>query len=349
MIAFPALSRPSRRTVGRWAFWLGALIVTTLVLLWARDDVEQSHVALTFLLVVLGGSAGGGRALGFFLAVFGFGLIDYFFQTPYGLLSVDKRLDWVVLVAFLGVAFVATELLARARAEAETARRLAREVEQTHALREANRAKDEVLTAISHDLRTPLTAIKLLAQRVAAGGDPTASAIEEQADRLAHLVTNVLDLSRIRAGAVKLDVELNTAEDLIGAAIQQAQPLLNGRRIVPSADFTGPVLAGEFDFVQSLRIVANLLENALRYTPSGGAVDVTTAREGEWLAIRIADRGAGVAPDERERVFEPFYRRAGQAADAGHVGLGLSIARRLAELQGGTLEHADRPGGGSVF
>jgi K+-sensing histidine kinase KdpD len=337
------------RTIGHWTLWLIVLLVTTVTLVAVRDEIEQSHAALTLLLVVLGGSAGGGRGLGYLLAVLGFVLIDFFFQAPYGSLSVGKTLDWVVLVAFLASAFVATELLSQTRTEAKAALRLAVEAEQAGDLREANRVKDEVLATVSHDLRTPLTTIKLLAQAAAGRGDPAAVEIEEQADRLADLVTNVLDLSRIRAGGVTLDLALNTAEDVIAAAVSRAAALIRGRRIVTTVALDQPALVARFDFVQTLRILGNLIDNALRYSPESGLVEITTAREGKWLAISVSDRGPAVAPAERDRIFEAFYRPRAVAPDAGHAGLGLSIARKLAELQEGTVEYGQRDGGGSVF
>jgi two-component system, OmpR family, sensor histidine kinase KdpD len=505
-----AATKADRNLAARWAFWLGMLLVASTVMLWVRGEIDQSHVSLTLLLVVLGGSAGGGRPLGFTLAVLGFVIIDYYFQPPFGLISVDKPLDWVVLGAFLAAAFVATELLTRAREESAAARqrgdeieslsligsqtlrfarpedallaitnlvqatlrsrrtaiwlfderdalgadavaasgteavegeakrlelvaldrvderaahaaaelpdgsvlrgpldavgeddsivslivplvvesrrlglmyialhgepreidgptrrflsalgyyaalgaerlRLAKEAEHARAMREESRAKDEVLATVSHDLRTPLTTIKLLAQRATARGEASGESIEAEVDRLADLVTNVLDLSRIRAGGVQLDVELNTAEDLVGAAMRRAMGIAQDRTIIPHLDFDSPALTGQFDFVQSLRIVGNLIDNALRYTRPGGAVDVYATREESWLAIRVADRGPGIPPAERERIFEPFYRPRSESPDVGHAGLGLSIARRLAELQGGRLAYMPRFGGGSVF
>ncbi len=358
-----------RRVAGdprlRWraAFWLGVLAVVTAALVQVRGDIEQSHVVLTLLLVVLGGSAGGGRALGYTLAIAGFLVIDYFFQPPFGLLTVDKSLDWVVLVAFLSTAFVATELLARARREADVARghaaeiaalsaeqaRLAEEARAARYLREVNRAKDEVLATVSHDFRTPITTIKVLAQRSSGGSDSTAAAIEEQADRLSELVTNVLDLSRIRAGAVTLDIQLNTVEDLLGAAIRRAEGIRRGREVFHHLDVTAPAFIGRFDFVQSLRIVGNLIDNALRFSPADGKVELTTTAIDDRIVIRVADRGPGIADAERGRIFEPFYRPARQAPDGGRAGLGLSIARQLAELQGGSLDVEARSGGGSVF
>lgn len=505
-----AATKTDRNLPARWAFWLAMLVVVSGTMLWVRGEIDQSHVSLTLLLIVLGGSAGGGRALGYTLAVLGFVIIDYYFQPPYELISVGKPLDWVVLGAFLAAAFVATELLIRAREESDEARqrgdeiaslsmigsrtlryarpedallaiadlvqstlrstrtaiwlfddtgritpdaiaasgslpvegestlielisaddnvarasqtaaelpngsvlrgpleevgahqvvvalvvplivearrlglmyirrhgeprdldgptrrflaalgyyaalgaervRLAREAELATALREESRAKDEVLATVSHDLRTPLTTIKLLAQRATARGEASGRPIEVEVDRLADLVTNVLDLSRIRAGGIRLDLELNTAEDLVGAAIRRAAGIAMDKSIVPRLDFDAPALTGKFDFVQSLRIVGNLIDNALRYTPPGGAVDVEATRETQWLTIRVADRGPGIPVAERERVFEPFYRPRSESPDVGHAGLGLSIARRLAELQGGRLNYEPRAGGGSVF
>ena len=118
-----------RSVVLGWVAWGGLLVLATSVLLRARDDIDLSYAVLTMMLIVLGGSAAGGRVLGFALAFASFVLIDYYFQRPYNLFSVNKPLDALVLVAFLAAAGVATDLLARARQEAEAARQRASEVE----------------------------------------------------------------------------------------------------------------------------------------------------------------------------------------------------------------------------
>jgi two-component system, OmpR family, sensor histidine kinase KdpD len=168
-------------------------------------------------------------------------------------------------------------------------------------------------------------------------------------DRLADLVTNVLDLSRIRAGGVPLDVALNTAEDVIAAAVSRVQGVLRGRHIVTKVDLDQPALVARFDFVQTLRILVNLIDNALGYAPEEGSVEINAERNGAWVAITVADRGPGVRPEERSRIFDAFYRPRSEVPDAGRAGLGLSIARRLAELQEGTVEYSPRDGGGSLF
>jgi len=227
--------------------------------------------------------------------------------------------------------------------------RLVAEAERAEALREADRLKDGVLASVSHDLRTPLTTIKALAQEGALRGETNALAIDEQADRLGRLVANLLDLSRLKGGALPVNLELNTAEDLVGAAIRQMAGLLQDRTVDTRVDFTEPALVGRFDFVQSLRILTNLLGNALQYTPASSPIELSVQREGALLVFAVADRGPGIPVAERDRIFEPFYRPPGGPADVGGSGLGLAIARRLAELQGGTLEYAARPGGGSIF
>jgi two-component system sensor histidine kinase KdpD len=229
--------------------------------------------------------------------------------------------------------------------------RLVAEVERSEALQKAEALRESLVAGLSHDLRTPLTAIKALANRMDARNVPEAAAIEREADRLDRLASDLLDLSRLNAGALPIRAELNTAADLVGAALQRRQPEHRaGRvRVVPFDDGEGDPLTGVFDFVQSLRILENLLENALKYTPPGSPVELSVRREGRALEFHVADRGPGISPAERERVFEPFYRVPGVPADTGGTGLGLAIARRLAREQGGDVRHHPRDGGGSDF
>jgi two-component system sensor histidine kinase KdpD len=227
--------------------------------------------------------------------------------------------------------------------------RLVAEAEHAEALREADRLKDILLASVSHDLRTPLTTIKALAQSEAMQGNASAAAIEEQADRLARLVSDLLDLSRLKGGGFAANLELNTAEDLIGAAVRQTRGLFGDRQLRTVIDLSSPALVGHFDFSQSLRVLCNLLENATRYSPLQEPIELGAYHDGTMLVFTVSDRGPGIKTDDVYRVFEPFYRVKSAAPDAGRAGLGLSIARTLAEIQGGTVEYTPRAGGGSVF
>jgi two-component system sensor histidine kinase KdpD len=225
--------------------------------------------------------------------------------------------------------------------------RLATEAERVEGLRQADRVKDALLASVSHDLRTPLTAIKALASELRADGDDRAAVIEEETDRLNHLVTDLLDLSRMKAGGLRVNPEINAADDLVGAALRQVSGTPGGRAIVASIP-GDELLIGRFDFTHTLRSLVNLLENALRYSPAEGSVALDLSADDDVLRFAVADRGPGVPPAERERIFEPFQRLRPRPGASG-TGLGLAIARQLAEMQCGRIEVAERPGGGSVF
>ncbi len=230
--------------------------------------------------------------------------------------------------------------------------RLSTAAENADALREADRLKDALLMSVSHDLRTPLTTIKALAHAIASEGDDRAVTIEEEADRLNRFVGNLLDLSRLAGGALMMSPEINAAEDLLGVALDRVSGAAGARTITVTLDPTEPLLLGRFDFTQSLRVLVNLIENALKYSPDDTPIEVSARRAGptrEFLEFSVSDRGPGVPEGERTRIFEPFYRRAGSAPDAGSAGLGLSISRQLTEAQGGTLDVTPNPGGGSCF
>ncbi len=227
--------------------------------------------------------------------------------------------------------------------------RLAAEAGRAEVLREADRLKDALIASVSHDLRTPLTTIKALAHDLRESGDHRAVTIEEEADRLNRLVADLLDLSRLQAGGVHLHVELNAVDDLVGTLVQRVSGALGRRELQVTLDESGTLLLGRFDLAQSLRVLVNLVENAHKYAPGGAPIEVRAWRDDSFVALAVSDRGPGIPPDEQARIFEPFYRPPGRTPDVGGAGLGLAIARRLAEAQGGTLTYADRAGGGSVF
>lgn len=333
-----ALRARARAELSRWRVWLlwiALLALVTAAMLPFRGVLTETHVALAYLLLVLFAGARAGRAIAFAISLLAFVSFDLFFLPPFGTLVLANPLHWFVLAAFLAASVVATQLFERSRTAA--------------ALHESVRARDAVIASLSHDLRTPLTTIKALAHDLSADGDDRALTIEEEADRLHSLVADLLDLSRLNSGAEQLTIEPNEAEDLLGVALQRISTQSNGREIRVKLDEQHPLLFGRFDFAQSLRIVVNLLDNALKYSPPNQPLDVAVQRDGPWLSFVVADRGSGVPHAERDRIFEPFYRPPGVQADTHGAGLGLSISRALAQAQHGSLTVAPRDGGGSVF
>jgi len=224
-----------------------------------------------------------------------------------------------------------------------------RTTERLEAMREAERMRTAVLASVSHDLRTPLTTIKALAHELGSLGDERSEVIEQEADRLNAFVADMLDMSRLASGRFPMEPTIVPVDELVSAVLQQVEGSFGARpiRVQLPSDDAFPL--ARFDLTHSARILVNLLENARKYAPGETPVDLTVQRDGAMMRISVADRGPGVPPDERERIFDALYRPAAARPDVGSAGLGLAIARGLAESQGGTLTYAERDGGGSVF
>ena len=482
-----------------WIVWTLLLVVTTLLLLLVREQLDKAHVALAFLLVVLGASAAAGRAVGIVVTVAAFLAFNYFFLPPYSTLIIANPLDWGILVTFLITSIVAAQLLYLARSNTEIALARAHEVdrlatlgaetlaapsaahalsaiadvmrssldagrvefyqrdasggmqrttmvelpgfrdagsalatwfgdrvrlavllpdgttrldpgaleglelvalhrrldvrdlsvgalrvtyavprvitadrarllnalayyaalgvervrleahaEQVEAQRRMESLRSALLMAVSHDLRTPLTTIKALAHELTAAAPTTAARIiEDEADRLDALIGDLLDLSRLQAGAVQPVLAINTVDELIGASLQRAHGRLEQRAV--AVTLPDDMLLARYDLTQSVRILVNLLENAAKYSPAGSGIEVLVRRSGDHVAIEVSDEGPGVPAGEEEQIFTPFFRPAATPPDVRGTGLGLSIARGLAESQHGTLLYRRRPSGGSTF
>lgn len=307
----------------------------TAIMVPVRTRISDTIVALVYLLVVLLTGARGGRAIALTISGVAFLSFNWFFMPPYGTLVLADPSQWLVLLAFLAVSVVATQLFEQSRREA--------------VLNESLRAKDAVMASLSHDLRAPLTSIKALAHDIATTGDARARVIEEETNRLHDMVGDVLDLSRLNTGAMHMSIDVNDAEDVVGAALRRIASLWPDREINVKIDDPEALRFGRFDFASTLRVLVNLIDNALKYSASYDPVDLEVARDGPWLSFRVMDLGDGIPAGERERIFEPFYRPNGMAPDVHGAGLGLSIARALTEAQGGSLTYEPRRGGGSVF
>ncbi|MEU2420707.1 sensor histidine kinase KdpD [Streptomyces sp. NPDC007851] len=226
-------------------------------------------------------------------------------------------------------------------------RRLQEEAEQARTLAEGNRIRTALLAAVSHDLRTPLAGIKaavtsLRSDDVAWSEEDQAElleGIEEGADRLDHLVGNLLDMSRLQTGTVTSIVREIDLDEVVPMALVGV-PDGSVELDVPE---TLPMVEADAGLLE--RSVANLVENAVKYSPYDQPVLVSASPLADRVEVRIVDRGPGVPDDAKERIFEPFQRY-GDAPRGAGVGLGLAVARGFAEAMGGTLNAEDTPGGG---
>ncbi|MDE2291089.1 MAG: DUF4118 domain-containing protein [Elusimicrobia bacterium] len=230
--------------------------------------------------------------------------------------------------------------------------RLGESAERARLEAETERLRSALLSSVSHDLRTPLAGIigsasGLLQSGAAPGGARGRELLENiqtEGERLARLVDNILEATRLESGEVRLRKEPAPLEEPLGAALERADKALAGREVTTVLPEDLPM--APVDAVLLEQVFVNLLENAARHTPAGTPVTVSARVEGGELAVEVADRGPGVAPGETRRVFEKFYH--GRSAGAG-AGLGLAICRAIVEAHGGSILAEDRPGGGAVF
>jgi two-component system sensor histidine kinase KdpD len=219
---------------------------------------------------------------------------------------------------------------------------------EAEALRRSDAIKTAVLHAVSHDLRSPLTAIVTAASGLANPEVRLAEAdrlelvttIRSEAERLDRIVGNLLDLSRLESGVAAPHPEIWLAEELVGRAIEQLGK--NADRVAADIDTDAPPVL--VDAVQIERVLVNLLDNALKFSPPGSQVDVRVEEREGALLVHVVDQGAGVADGERERVFEPFRR--GEGAAVRGAGLGLAIARGFSEANGARVWAEPDPWGG---
>ena len=231
--------------------------------------------------------------------------------------------------------------------------RLAREAFEAEAFRRSDAMKTALLRAVSHDLRSPLMAILTSAGALAHGElslDPEdrrelAETILGEAERLDRLVDNLLDLSRLQAGAAAPEPSVWAVEDVVLQALDGIEAA--GDRVeVSLPEEESPYV--QVDLHQAERVVANLVENALRYSPDTEPVRVQVRETGSEVLVRVVDRGPGVPPGEAERIFEPF-QRGSLAGDVRGAGLGLAIARGFAEANGGRIWVESWAGQGATF
>jgi two-component system sensor histidine kinase KdpD len=227
-------------------------------------------------------------------------------------------------------------------------RRLVEQAAGADALAEADILRTAILRAVSHDLRTPLSSIKaaatsLLESDVEWSADDRREflrTIDDETDRLNRLVGNLLDMSRLEAGAVQAQIQPIALEEIVPLALAG---LAAHERLIVAVPETLPQVLADPALLE--RAVANLAANALRYSPPDQPVRIEAAAIGARIDLRVVDVGLGVPPGERHHVFEPFQRLGDNGTDNG-VGLGLAVARGFVRAMGGELELDDTPGGG---
>jgi len=223
------------------------------------------------------------------------------------------------------------------------------------AFKEAEQLKDDFLSLVSHELRTPLTTIhggvrtllRHYRQLDPATFESLLSDVADESERLTRLVSNMLDLSRIRAGRLRLETEPFLLEPVIRRAAEAAAPKLAGRSLTLAIADDLPPVEGDADRIE--QVLRNLLENAGKYVPAGGHVAISARAAPPVVVVTVADDGPGIPTDQLARIFERFHRVERPDRQTSGAGLGLYLSRHLIEAHGGKLWVESQPGQGSQF
>ena len=218
---------------------------------------------------------------------------------------------------------------------------------------ESERLRNSLLAAVSHDLRTPLTVLQGLAEVLAMNNPPLSAAqldaaetMQEEARRMTALVNNLLDMARIERGEVKLHLEWQPFEEVVGVALNATEQILKNHKVQIRLAPGLPLV--QIDAVLIARVLVNLLENASKYTPPGSEVILAAQVTGDQLSVSVADNGPGLPVGREEEIFQKFTRGDRESTTRG-VGLGLTICRAIVESHDGKMVGDNRPGGGAIF
>jgi two-component system, OmpR family, sensor histidine kinase KdpD len=218
---------------------------------------------------------------------------------------------------------------------------------------ESERLRNSLLAALSHDLRTPLTVLVGLAESLTLTKPSlspvqleSAEAIKDEARRMSTLVSNLLDMARIESGEVKLNLQWQPLEEVVGSALNAARGMLKQHLVEVQIPRDLPLV--RFDALLIERVLVNLLENASKYTPPGSRITLAAQTEGDRLSVSVSDDGPGLVAGHEETVFQKFTRGERESATPG-VGLGLAICRAIVESHHGKIIASNRPGGGARF
>jgi two-component system sensor histidine kinase KdpD len=230
------------------------------------------------------------------------------------------------------------------------------EAQQAQVQIEAEQLRNALLSSVSHDLRTPLATIAVTASSLLDGAPEQTEetrkevieTVVDESRRLAHQVDNLLDMARLDGAPILLDRDGQVVEELVGVSLGQMRQELKGRTVSVNIPGDLPLVWAASELIE--RVLVNILENAVRYTPPGTPIEISAGRAGDWVEIRLTDYGPGLPLEHESQIFEKFYRATSVVADGQRgVGLGLAICRTIVRAHGGEITAANRPSGGAEF
>lgn len=366
----------------RWMRYSGALLgvaLLALVLEPFHETLNTATVALVFLLLILFIATFTGRNPALVASVMAMLCFNYFFIPPVRTFTIADPQNLIAWAAFMITAITAGELSAYAKRRAEEAVKQRKQIERLYdelktafekaseaeALRRSEKLKSALLDAVTHDLRTPLTSIKVLATTLldSEGGQQTIELDSEskhefleiivtETNRLNQFIEGMVELAQIEAGSLGLRRGWDEIPEIIEAALLRAEKLLQNRHILLKLEENLPLV--QVDSKSLAEVIYTLLDNAAKYSPENSQIEIAAHNTGQdTIEISVTDEGEGVPVEWREKIFDKFFRVAETQKSANNpkgMGLGLAIAKGIVEAHGGKIQVMDNlKGKGAKF
>jgi K+-sensing histidine kinase KdpD len=352
---------------------VGVLTVVFLCTLLTLVDpgTARATPALALVLPVVIAGLLGGRVAALVTAVCAGAALNFAFIPPRWTLKINSVDDATAFVVFIVVALVVGSLVAWEADRRRSAERRTAEVEELHRqfqlvvaeraelieeshqlaiLTQVDEQRRAMLRSVSHDLRTPLAAIRAVTSDMRAGAaydpgtrDELLDVVGEEAERLDRLVDNLLAMSKIEAGVLQPNRQAIALDELVADRVRRLSRLFTRVDIVTSVPSGLPLV--DADYGQLDQVLTNLVENAARHSPDGGRIEIGARADAPHVTVFVSDEGPGIDPAQREELFEPFRR--GPGSDSS--GIGLAICRAIVDAHGCSIEASNRPEGGALF
>jgi two-component system sensor histidine kinase KdpD len=317
-----------------------SILACTAIAKLLQERLDSSSLTMVYLLGVVWSAVRYGRGPSILASVLSILAFDYFYVPPYYSFLVHDRQSILTFVVMLVIALILSTLTTR--------------VSQLTIKAEYERLRNALLSSVSHDLRTPLATITGAASELI--GTPQiaeqknarelAQVIYEEARAMERFISNLLNMTTLEAGALTVSKEWQPVEEVVGSALTRLEERLSGRSI--SIDLPGHLPHVPLDAILIEHVLVNILDNAIKYTPPDAQLKISASADARNALISVADTGSGITAEDRERIFDKFYRGQPSVPTAG-TGLGLAICRGIVEAHGGRIWCETNVPHGTVF
>lgn len=315
--------------------------------------MNETIGALLLLLLVLVVAAISTRGVAIVVSLIAFACFNFFFLPPVGTFTIAKKDDFIALFVLLAVSLIGSHLSHLARQRAQVALTLADARNEAEIAKRSAEVKTALVASLSHDLKTPLTALTVSVGNLGMPGLSEEARTEQmrivrtEVARLQKLFDSLIDMASVETRSVTAELEWVHPSDIIEAACQRAASVLVSHPMDIRDQTAGQVV--HLDPRITSAALGHVLENAAIYSPASSPIAVDVRTDGAGLVIAVRDRGPGLPKDDVERIFERFYRGTGVPQNRFSSGMGLAITRGLVAIQGGRIRAANHPEGGALF